>query len=274
MVKEHFDNSKLGDFLICPRMYYFNWELKIEPDDTSPHLGYGTCIHTGLAHLYEELKTGRTLNPDVVKGVQDAFRNQYEELDLQPVGNKTLTSGLLALDMFMSNSGYWDFGKVLLVEEEIRTADGYAGRLDLVTEIDDTIYVIDHKTTSRLASDTFSRWRQDRALLGYNYLVRQAFPGRKQYVTIVNVFHIVKKLGIFTNRYEFNDFHVDEWKWNTKLIIDTVRSHKAFNNWPKYDTGCQDSKWGCNYQDLCDQAVPLQDLIIPAGFVEKEAWYV
>lgn len=272
MSAEHYDNSKIGDFLICPRMYYFNWGIKIEPDVDSIHLKFGSDIHSALEYLYTELKTGRKCNEELKLATLAQFRNAFTSDEVPYHKTKNLDSGLLILDLFLSNAGFWDFGSVLGMEMEVR-AKGYAGKLDLVTEIEDTIYVIDHKTTSRLDADTFSKWRQDRALLGYNWLVRQLYPGRKRYVTIVNVLHIIKKPGIFRSSYEFSDFHINEWQRNTEEII--VRIKQAhIDSWPKYDTGCQDSKWGCNYQPLCDQANSLQDLIIPAGYREKGEWYV
>jgi hypothetical protein len=274
---EYYDNSKIADYIKCPRLYYFSWEQKIEPEQPNINFKFGASIHLALAHFYYGLDfCSKYSNANVAQDEAiEVFKKDFSPWAEYSNRTKNMESGLLTLDTFFSNPGYWDFGEVIAVESTLKDPKiRYAGKVDLICEKGDELIIIDHKTQGRMGASTFTKWRQLRAFLGYTHLAKLKYPGYRVYTMLVNVMHIVKEPGIFRTPYRFSDFHLDEWRYTTEHIIARIDDDKAHQHWDKYGSECQALNWECNYQVFCDQSAPLGELMMPLDYRQKEEWYV
>ena len=290
---EHFDESKLSSINDCPRKFYFEWRLCIEPTHKSFALEFGTLYHDVMALLFMRIAnhgsvTG-AIEPKVIQEWKECalqeFAAGYVNIESNGTQGKNLDIGIRILENYFDRRGY-EYGKVLSVEDTILDSDlCHAAKIDLITESLDgnTIYIIDHKTTSRLdktvlvdtgeGSTAPNKWKQNRAFIGYRYQAERLYPG-KRYVTIVNIAHCIKtKPEFYRVEFEIPRFRVDEWEENTISFIDRIYRCDADKHYPKTGGPCNNYNWGCAYLSLCDRNLSLDKMIIDSSFKKKDEWY-
>jgi putative RecB family exonuclease len=180
--------SALSTFRTCPLKYKFRYVDGLSEESVSAALVFGTGIHTAIEEHFQAILAGSQL-PDVEK-LLFAYRSAWlpHDPDAVEFGSKDTrqTFDDLAARMlraFLASPVASVDGRVLGVEEEIRGVlvegmpDLY-GRIDLLTEDDDTLTVTDIKTSR-------SKWSEEQVedsgeqLLLYAKLASELAPGKK-----------------------------------------------------------------------------------------------
>jgi putative RecB family exonuclease len=180
--------SALSTFRTCPLKYKFRYIDGLPEESVSSALLFGTGIHTAIEQHYQALLSGDP-KPDL-DALLFAYRSAWlpHDPDAIQFGSTETRASLDALaarmlTAFLNSPAASVRGRVLGVEEEIRgmlvegVPDLY-GRVDLLTEDDDTLTITDVKTSR-------SRWSAEQVedsgeqLLLYSHLASEISPGKK-----------------------------------------------------------------------------------------------
>jgi putative RecB family exonuclease len=180
--------SAISTFRTCPLKYRFRYIDGLPEESVSSALVFGTGIHTAVEQHYQAILSGDE-QPDVER-LMFAYRSAWlpHEPDAIQFGSTETRASLDALaskmlTAFLASPAASVQGQVLGVEEEIRgvliggVPDLY-GRVDLLTEDDDTLTITDVKTSR-------SRWSAEQVedsgeqLLLYSHLASEIAPGKK-----------------------------------------------------------------------------------------------
>ncbi len=180
--------SALSTFRTCPLKYKFRYVDGLPEESVSSALVFGTGIHTAIEEHFQSMLAGEP-KPDIDK-LLFAYRSAWlpHDPDAIQFGSKDTRQTLddLAARMlraFIASPVAGVNGRVLGVEEEIRGVlvegmpDLY-GRVDLLTEDDDTLTVTDIKTSRGKWSDEQVEDSGEQLLL-YSKLASAISPGKK-----------------------------------------------------------------------------------------------
>ncbi len=180
--------SALSTYRTCPLKYKFRYVDGLPEESVSSALVFGTGIHTAIEEHFQAILAGDPM-PDVDK-LLFAYRSAWlpHDPDAIQFGSKDTRATLddLAARMlraFLASPVAGVNGRVLGVEEEIRGVlvegmpDLY-GRVDLLTEDDDTLTVTDIKTSRGKWSDEQVEDLGEQLLL-YSKLASELAPGKK-----------------------------------------------------------------------------------------------
>lgn len=283
---EFFDNSKIASYINCPREFYYSWERRIVLDKPNIHLDFGSVLHKALEVGYKELKENRDsliLDNDLIKST---FQDELEKKEFSENEDKNLINGLKALDIFLSTENYWSFeqglGNFRIVDVENILSNeylNYTGKIDLIIETKDKIFVIDHKTTGRLDFNKLNRWRLDRGIIGYNWLVKENIKTDKPIISLINLLYLAaentqKSRGtnsVIQIQFNYTKEQLTIWQQETIYWLDAIKASKKNNFWPKAANKCQ--IFSCDYFGLCEQGREIGKEHIGGWYVEKEKWY-
>ena len=278
---ELFDNSKIASYIDCPRGYFYSWEMRIEPDWNNKDLGFGQVLHSGLDWFYKRIKDFSIWELDAVdnlKMFQDeavkVFQNKFLELDLPEDKIKNMENGVKSLTEYFLDEGKWSWnGEIVMVEEPISCED-FTGKIDLMIKQDDTLIIIDHKTTGWSGKNDQKKWGQARGLTGYHWLgerIKKEYECNKVQ-SMVNMFYIGAEPDYCKIPMSYSEWQLKEWEKGTRYWIERIKESKRENFWAKAGSRCQMPR-GCEFQVLCEQNKRIEELVIPGIFRKKEGWY-
>lgn len=191
-----FSVTDLISYSECRRKWYLekNWSLSKPP----PQFWFGSTIHAGLEELYRTLdydkarlaldnyirtslitleentgalwETVRQEFDDLADLARKVFENYLLYSESHPLGGEVRAVELpIKIPLFED----WRYGKVIL-----------SGRIDLVLETDDGLWIVDHKTSS--SSMNFSGLDMDEQLTAYAFMAQWALK-RTPYAVMYNV---------------------------------------------------------------------------------------
>jgi putative RecB family exonuclease len=180
--------SALSTFRQCPLKYRFRYIDGLPEESVSSALVFGTGIHTAVEQHFQAILSGEE-KPDIER-LMFAYRASWlghapETIQFGSSETRASLDALAArmLTAFLNSPAASVRGQVLGVEEEIRGVliaglpDLY-GRVDLLTEDDDTLTITDVKTSR-------SRWSAEQVedsneqLLLYSHLASEIAPGKR-----------------------------------------------------------------------------------------------
>ena len=182
---------RLQTVLECPQKFAFKYLLDSERQRKhSPALTKGSMMHLALAHHYlREKCVQHGENPEEWLNGKEALRASAEK---NPEESEWLD---LISDCYDAYCDRWrtDTFKVLEVEQLAYTKiDDYlfTGRLDLIVEDGKgRVYVIDHKTTTRIMASQAKYYGISGQLVGYGYMAHQIYAERYHGVMLNQIQH-------------------------------------------------------------------------------------
>jgi hypothetical protein len=265
---EHFDNSKIDDWLWCRRIYYFKWVLKIESVYDNVDLLFGDYFHQGIKVYWVNQADGI---PTAIQLAITEFMTKM--IGLEPKGAKDIHNGVDILREFLSSHRV--VGKLKTAEKRVHKRLGrftFFGTADLVTELSDgTLILWDWKTFGRKLANLFVVWESiRRQFMGYQWLVDA------QKVVVVG-FHIIvddKKQRIYYQNCYYTPVQIEIWKASTIMFMEeiygaTQRGKQALANGGRDDytldacfpaAGPKCAMMGCEFVHLCSKGVPLREI--------------
>lgn len=138
-------NSSLSTFRTCPRKYYFLYVLKRKTLRESEAIRFGSAMHEALEKLWRDGDAG---SPEIVSEetakisalIQNYHIPDFETMDVLGVEQK-FTLGIEAED-----------GSPM--PEYV-----YAGKIDVLLQDDEGLWVLDHKTTGKEIAGYDTYWK-------------------------------------------------------------------------------------------------------------------
>lgn len=287
-----FDASKINEYLMCPRRFFYKYVLGWDSEVRSHDLEFGTAWHIAMEYL---LLNG--YGKEQILEAHRLFRNHYETFfpvedqpDLEP---KTSAMALLALVGYVEEYNPYDYFKVHYTEVSgsVNIIDNHIlhFRIDTIAEDDRGIFSLEHKTTKTLERTFQDKWELDMQPNLYNHVLHCMFPDSKIYGVIINGTALHKqgprtkkqpaeflRVPVVRKPEMMNAWMLSAADWLVEMKRDYDRlsycsdSDNTLNAFKCNTTSCTDF-WGCRFHDFCaGWANPLQYCQdIPTGFVQR-----
>ena len=276
---KYYDNTRIGAFKSCPRLYYLRHKLHLVPQGTAMALCFGLAWHEAMDVVWTMLNAGK--NPDeVLKPAMVKWKEKWEEEGLEFMPDLATqekygirTPGIAAEMLYNYMVERRDFiqtVKLLSVEQPFAvdlyddgTAIKYIGRLDkVVRHPQHGTVIIEHKTTSAYSkasgfrSDYVQSWSPNSQIDGYLH------AGHMLYGDISGVWidaALVHKT--VHNKFRFIPIdrqfeQLDVWLHETRDWIERIedegskQDRSSYGGYPK-NTGSCYMYAGCAYRDIC-----------------------
>lgn len=186
------DSTMLSDYLACPRKFFWSYVRRIQSAKPSIHLHFGAALAAGVDAMRQSFYG---LGKTTAGALADGFRMicvkwGTEDLDAFPPKTFFACVELLhyytlihpldtdPIQPFMRADGMPATEFTFAIPLEIinpETLDPiiYAGRFDLLGHYNNSLFVVDEKTTSQLGPTFLSQWGLRGQFLGYCWAAQQ-----------------------------------------------------------------------------------------------------
>lgn len=167
---------RVGAFDICAQLEGFGYELNLRPSIEKEATKIGTLCHVGFAYRYGMLLTHKPswlVYPDARTAIWVCGQDR---IDLAQEALRIYDAYCAYWDPLIASGAAVDF-RPLLVEHQFEvffpmangTQEPYTARIDLLAEVmlstGREIWLIDHKTGTKLTNHTGTSYRADRQML-------------------------------------------------------------------------------------------------------------
>ena len=261
MSERIWDNSTIDLFLKCRKKYQYRMVLDLESKTISPALDFGKCIHLALESYY---KNNRDLNSMIT-----AFAENYSDKEGDDL--RTVENGVKLLAQYHE---VYKNESIEILDLEVGFAvpiahpDNpskhiiYGGRIDGLIKWDSEIYVLEHKTTSRLGYTYFDQFRPNQQLDGYVYGARAltGLPVKGVLLNAMEPWKEVKKVSAATKKPEDhfarspimrNEDELIDFARDVNDIVEEIIKCEQKDRYYKTRSACKDFNYNCVYKDLC-----------------------
>jgi len=290
----------------CPAKYFLRIHEHWATRRKSAALGFGGALHEGLAEWY---RTGSQAK--AVEAIVDAwpaampvddwrtkekaitvmaqYMKQHPQETFQIVGaphapmvevTYTLDTGL-CLDCDQCG---WHFTRdqAVLVDEvlhcpvcgAILEVIEYGGIFDTLVEFSGVVYVLEHKTTSRMGSYYFDQFKPNNQVAGYCWAAGK-LSGKRVGGAIINAIGIYR---VGATRFDRqittrSDSDIERWLTNLRATCQMIRDCERRGYWPQFTQSC--TMYGkCEYHDVHVLSTDIeQEKFLEQQYVRQEWSY-
>jgi len=272
------DNFQLEQFN-CPAKYYLRIVRGLTPVSARPALSFGQIVHLGLAEWYrsgsvEAAHKAISENwpgswPDDFRTEDYAHRVIDEYVQRYPVESWEVVKGpngpMVEVAFTLPTGMYLECQSCLRYagEDDIRSGTCsscqqalepivYGGIIDLLIRFSESLFVLDHKTTTRLGDGTyyFMQYKPDSQITGYIWAASK-LSSAKVGGAIINA------IGLYKSRSpEFrrsvtgrSQFEIDEWLQGVVDKCNAIKRCERTGIWRLETSHCMD--YGeCSYRPI------------------------
>lgn len=263
------DNTMRSSYVACPTRFYWQWIRRLTTEDKSVDLHAGGVFAYGL-EVFRKQYYGQHLSIDeAVTATMTEMASSYGDFD-PGNSNKTAAAVMGALldyldqyppdkDMIqplMSNG--WpcvEFTFALEIPNTKHPESGqpimYMGRADMIGVYQDSIYIVDEKTTKQLGPSWVKQWDLRGQLMGYVWASRELAQLPVEGAFVRGISFLVRGYGHAQVILPAQNWLLD--KWLEQLSRDAMRMAKDWqaNEWDQaFDQACT-SYGKCGISELC-----------------------
>lgn len=283
------DSSMRGEFVSCPQKFFRRYIQHWSPTRKSVHLRAGGAFAAALETTRRAYwEAGLSPEISIANGAGRLLREYGEASDEDLDGPKSPQTMLIALDDYFREHG-WDTdpiqplrlpnGKLALEfsfaipipgTSHPQTGDPilYAGRFDMLGIFNDSLFVVDEKTTTQLGPSWSKQWTLRSQLTGYCWAARQFnHPVAGAIIRGVSV----QKSGIkHATVIEYRpEWQIERWLRQLQRDVQRMIDCWRTSEWDfALDHACADFG-GCPFQEVCTSNNP--DRWLEANF-ERRVW--
>ena len=260
MAERIWDNSTISCFQTCRRKYYWQYVRHLRPAVKGTPLIFGSAIHDALDCYYK--------SEDREKSIVDAVK-LFKESYTTPEGDmlRTVENGVKLLSWYSvkyKNEPFKVHGKpeegfVFFIGDIL-----YGGRLDLPVVWDDQLWIMEHKTTTRLGASYFDQFELDKQITGY-IIALEEYSGRKCSGAIINVLEPWKEVKRVTAKTKQPEDHFlrkpitksqhlkDRFRYNVQAIVRDIKWCEENNEFQEAEKkeACFYYNRNCPFLQLC-----------------------
>lgn len=194
--KKVWDYSTLSSFQTCKKKYYWEHVRNLKPKLKGAALQFGGAIHEALDTYYSE-----GMNESALKLGIDKLKVGWQDREGDEI--RTVENGVKLLENYALKYKHEPFKPLGKPEKGFVFFIGdilYGGRIDLPVEWDNDLWIMEHKTTTRLTNGYFDQFELDKQVTGYIIAAEEHFKGRKVMGCIVNVMEPWKEVKRVTEK--------------------------------------------------------------------------
>lgn len=275
-------NSSSTAFLSCNRLFKLKYEDKLSYKRVPTALIVGTIVHEGLARLLMG-ETVAEVMPAIFKAIAEARKSNLEDPD-DFESDATIIEGMLkGWDKRrgeLDHAKVWEHdGKkwaeqvfeVMLDDETLIT-----GKIDGVVTTAEGVWIVEHKTASRVDADYINRLMVDAQVSMYYWAVYRMTGVKPKGI----IYNVIQKPGIrqkktetpaqfqtrllaellndpkyfFSTKLFRDDAQLAEFEADLKHIVKDVRLKRADDRWVKNPSQCAMIGRTCAMLPLCAHA--------------------
>lgn len=256
MEKGTYDFTTIDVFQTCRKKMEF-WGIRhLMPKTKSPALRFGGAIHEALDVYYD----GKPLD-----NVLQKFKESYNEVEGEEL--RTVENGIKLLTWY-STIYKDDVVKILLRPESAFAFDLgdflYAGKIDLVVEWGGEMWIMEHKTTTRLGASYADQFQLDKQITGYIVAAEQHMK-RECAGCILNVLEPWNDVQRVSSRTKAPEQHFmrfpitrskelkERFLLNISRIVRDIEWCRSNNEWMEAEKKevCTYYNRKCQYFDIC-----------------------
>jgi len=302
----YFDNTRVSTYKSCPRKFFLRHRLHWTPDRTAAALTFGSSWHAAMDVVWGLIKEKN--NKDLHTLAMLAFEECWIEDDMPAWKDMTLdmqdrltprtpgTAAEMLMNYIITRRTFLESVDVLSIEQPFAVpldSDQpdllYIGRLDKVFQLENRIYVGEHKTTSLYSKGDgiqpryVASYSPNAQIDGYSHALHMLYGDRAKAVwvdaALVHKTHhdVFKFIPIERQFAALDAWIVETNNWIRRIdkddmdfaILDASKNEDIMHTFPKNEGACAD--WaGCTYRDLCKFWTNPHERNCPDGFkVEK-----
>lgn len=306
------DNTTLERFQTCARSAEFYCVNRRQSRDSAA-LAFGGAIHEGLAVLYRDgfnqitkavevtlAKIKSTWQPEAdewrtpqlaCETIID-YAEKYKHDTIKPITYDgelfverafSLYLGSIHLDRTLPQTAF-ELGVTMSEGQDQPLYINklhilWSGRLDMaVTEGDDNVFVLDHKTTSIMGDQFFADFQLSQQMLGYVWAMRKLLPERNVIGTIVNAIaqrkptKTGKSLEFKRQTFFQNLWMQEEWERDVMAGIERFVHSLCVGFFPKSPKWCFGKYGKCPYHEVCTLPPDLRMSLLNSGEYVNVTW--
>lgn len=146
-----------------------------------------------------------------------------------------------------------------------------SGHLDRVVNFNDSLYVMDRKTsTMTLSTYYFNQWAPNNQMTLYTLAGRTVLDSPIRGVIIDAAQVLLEKPNAFQRGFTYrSDDQLDEWLADLRYWLQSAEKYAVDNYWPQNDTAC-DKFGGCKFREVCAKSPSVREQYLKASFDKLE----
>lgn len=276
MKERIWDYSTISSFQTCRKKYYFEHVRNLRPQKKGLALTFGSAIHDALDTYY-------TSSPAVrLESALKTFREKYQDPPEEEL--RTVANGVKLLETYASKYKFEPFTVVSKPEMGFVFPIGdilFGGRVDLPVEWNGALWIVEHKTTTRLTAGYFDQYELDKQPTGYIIAAEECL-GKPVQGCLINALEPWKDLIRPTAKSKQPEDHFlrhpitrstmlkDRFKLNVQRIVRDIQWCEENNEFQEAEKKevCQYYNRPCPYLQLCKYGE--NEKIIANEFVVEE----
>ena len=215
-------------------------------------------FHSYISHYKDEILTPFTHQDKPMVEFSFSF----------PLGKSELPTNVFQQWGFgtLTDCGLTEGEKIRQGQTHLPIKIEWSGIVDMLAEINGSLYVVDHKTTSILSQDFFDGFEIAMQPVGYFAAMRAAFPELPIKGFLANVLACRKPVAAFTKsgkptsskpfeamrrQYAYSDWLVEEFKRDALAIVEELFANLTNSYFPRKTTWCIAKYGKCPFFDVC-----------------------
>ncbi len=306
------DSTCLGLIKQCPRLYQYTIIDGWSPKDESVHLRFGSEYHQAIQEYDIERANGID-HEDAIRSTIRALliRTADWQVDVNTkAGNYKNRSTLLQLcvdyfdyfkddpaETFILENGRpavelsfkfeMDWGpRASFINDLHESLEEHGkiygqpyllcGHLDRVVSFNDSLFVLDHKTTTSTPGPYFfNQFEPNNQMTLYTLAGQIVIDSPIKGVIIEAAQILLDKPNRFIRGFTYRtQDQLDEWVGDLHYTLQLAEHYAEMGYWPQNDTAC-DKFGGCKFREICSKSPRVRETFLKADFVkleEKDRW--
>jgi hypothetical protein len=270
-----FDSTMIGTFRACPRKFQYEFLNNLAPEGENVHLTAGAAFARGLEVVRKEyFDHERSADDALASGLNSLIREYGEFEPPEYAENKSWDRMAGALEYYFS-----EFPLATDTIRPIHTQQGhkieysfclpfpgvhhpetgeeilYAGRCDMIGEMDGKTFITDEKTTGQLGSNWSKQWELRSQFTGY------CWAAAEEGLTPAGV--LIRGIALRKHGYDKAQALVYRPRWMIERWLEQTRRDilRLIECWREgyfdfnLDQSCSTYS-GCPFLDLCSSGSP------------------
>lgn len=302
LINEHgvmrIDNSSLEHFTTCARSAEYYLLNNRQLNRSKSALNFGSAIHECLELLYTAPEG--TSHADLINQAKqvidqtpapddaDDFRTPQRALDtfisylavneFEPFTVAKTPEGKPLIELYFEIPlGSVEFLSEFNGKQHTHVDVVWSGRIDAIIEMDNKLWIMDHKTTTILGENFFADFLNSQQTIGYTWAAQQLIgkPIEGLYLNAIAIRKQTKTgtpFEVHRKRFPYEQERIEEWTHNTLTLVSDFLSHYDRKFFPMETKWCVGKYGKCPYFDVCTLPKSQRASMLASNFYRDVTW--
>jgi hypothetical protein len=283
------DSTSIGYLKTCAQLYYLTVIEGWVPKEESIHLRFGQEYHQAI-YDFEVARAAGLSFEDALRLTMQQLLVRIRDWDPDPTLRASASKNkaqLLHLIVAYCDNYRDDPYKTVILENGRPAVEltfkfeldwgpsqgdrNYllCGHLDRVVSFNDSIFVLDHKTSSNSLTDYyFNQYSPNNQMTLYSFAGKVVLDSPIAGVVIEAVQIAIDKPMKFERRPTYrSDAIIDEWLDDLEYHLANAEAFAQAGYWPRNDTACG-MYGGCRFREICSRPAAVRERFLKSDFIQ------